>query len=163
MRIYIEPHRGLDALFLFSEINIPEVRVIEKKKPRQKSSKASLTKKVKDEIRLRFIVGGECLKDLAEEYKVVYSYLRWISSTESWALLVEENGDEDLKRMYNEALVSKSYQMLDIYDEILEKAVTMTKKKTLNSKELVNLMNVITTVERRTFALLLVREEKQNG
>ena len=89
MRIYIEPHRGLDALFLFSKINVREVLRIAKK----------LTKKIKDEIRLRFIVCGESLKDLADEYKLSYSYLKWISSKESWALLAERNDDDELKAM----------------------------------------------------------------
>ena len=157
--------------------------VIEKKKIRKKSNKASLSKKTKDEIRLRFIVAGECLKDLAEEYGVNYSYLRWISSTESWVLLAGENEDEELKTMFNEALVSKSYQMLEVYDKIMEKALAMlerpvkpktikgipdsnkyiTGQKLLETKDLVNITNVIKIVEQRQFILLLLREEKENG
>ena len=173
MRIYIEPHRGLDALFLFSKINVREVLRIAKK----------LTKKLKDEIRLRFIVAGESLKDLADEYKLSYSYLKWLSSKESWALLAERNDDDELKAMYNEALVSKSYRMLDVYDKIMEKALAMLEKpvkpksikgikdtnkyivnqKLLESKDLVNITNVIKIVEQRQFVLLLLREDKENG
>ena len=171
--MYIEPHRGLDALFLFSKINVREVLRIAKK----------LTKKLKDDIRLRFIVAGESLKDLAEEYKLSYSYLKWISSKESWALLAERNDDDELKAMYNEALVSKSYRMLDVYDKIMEKALAMlerpvkpksirgvkdtneyiAKQKLLESKDLINITNVIKIVEQRQFVLLLLREEKDNG
>ena len=164
MRVDIETHRG---------IKVWEVWKIAKK----------LTKKIKDEIRLRFIVCGESLKDLADEYKLSYSYLKWISSKESWALLTERNDDDELKAMYNEALVSKSYRMLEVYDKIMEKALAMlerpTKIKTikgvkdtnkyivnqklLESKDLVNITNVIKIVEQRQFILLLLREEKENG
>ena len=174
MRVCIEPHRGLDALFLFSEIkSVREVLRIAKK----------LTKKLKDDIRLRFIVAGESLKDLAEEYKLSYSYLKWISSKESWALLAERNDDDELKAMYNEALVSKSYRMLDVYDKIMEKALAMLERpvkarsikgikdtnkyianqKLLESKDLINITNVIKIVEQRQFVLLLLREDKENG
>ena len=142
-----------------------------------------LTKKIKDEIRLRFIVCGESLKDLAEEYKLSYSYLKWISSKESWALLTERNDDEELKAMYNEALVSKSYRMLDVYDKIMEKALAMLERpvklktikgikntneyivnqKLLESKDLINITNVIKIVEQRQFVLLLLREDKEHG
>ena len=142
-----------------------------------------LTKKIKDEIRLRFIVCGESLKDLADEYKLSYSYLKWMSSKESWALLAERNDDDELKAMYNEALVSKSYRMLDVYDKIMEKALAMlerpvkiktikgvkdtnkyiTNQKLLESKDLINITNVIKIVEQRQFVLLLLREEKDNG
>ena len=173
MRVYIKPHRGLDALFLFSKINVREVLRIAKK----------LTKKIKDEIRLRFIVCGESLKDLADEYKLSYSYLKWISSKESWALLTERNDDDELKAMYNEALITKSYRMLEVYDKIMEKALAMLEKpvklksikgikdtnkyivnqKLLESKDLINITNVIKIVEQRQFVLLLLREEKDNG
>ena len=142
-----------------------------------------LTKKIKDEIRLRFIVCGESLKDLADEYKLSYSYLKWISSKESWALLTERNDDDELKAMYNEALITKSYRMLDVYDKIMEKALAMlerpvkiktikgvkdtnkyiTNQKLLESKDLINITNVIKIVEQRQFVLLLLREEKDNG
>ena len=142
-----------------------------------------LTKKLKDDIRLRFIVAGESLKDLAEEYKLSYSYLKWISSKESWALLTERNDDDELKAMYNEALVSKSYRMLDVYEKIMEKALAMLERpvkpksikgikdsnkyivgqKLLETKDLINITNVIKIVEQRQFILLLLREEKENG
>ena len=132
------------------------------KQQNKSSSNKKLNKRIKDEIRLRFIVAGDSLKDLAEEYGVAYSYLRWLSSMESWALLTQENEDNDLKRMYNEALVSKSYQMLDIYDKIIQRAC-MLLKKTTSSKDLMNIVNVIKTAEQRQFVLLLVREDKENG
>ena len=171
--MYIEPHRGLDALFLFSKIKVWEVLRIAKK----------LTKKIKDEIRLRFIVCGESLKDLADEYKLSYSYLKWLSSKESWALLTERNDDDELKAMYNEALITKSYRMLEVYDKIMEKALAMLERpvkaksirgvkdtnkyivnqKLLESKDLINITNVIKIVEQRQFVLLLLREDKENG
>ena len=143
-----------------------------------------LTRKAKDEIRLRFIVAGETLKDLAEEYGVAYSYLRCVSSQESCALLSQENEDEELKKMYNEALVSKSYKMLEVYEKIMEKAVAMldvpvkpkthvkniklsedlyNRQKLLTSKDLINITNVIKIVEQRQFVLLMIREDKENG
>ena len=142
-----------------------------------------LTKKIKDEIRLRFIVCGESLKDLADEYKLSYSYLKWISSKESWALLTERNDDDELKAMYNEALITKSYRMLEVYDKVMEKALAMLERpakaksirgvkdtnkyivnqKLLESKDLINITNVIKIVEQRQFVLLLLREDKENG
>ena len=164
---------GLTPFSYFQKFNVREVLRIAKK----------LTKKLKDDIRLRFIVAGESLKDLAEEYKLSYSYLKWISSKESWALLTEKNDDDELKAMYNEALVSKSYRMLDVYDKIMEKALAMLERpvkaksirgvkdtnkyianqKLLESKDLINITNVIKIVEQRQFVLLLLREDKENG
>ena len=157
-------------------------KIAKKQKKRKVINK--LTRKAKDEIRLRFIVAGETLKDLAEEYGVAYSYLRWVSSQESWALLSQENEDEELKKMYNEALVSKSYKMLEVYEKIMEKAVAMldvpvkpkthvkniklsedlyNRQKLLTSKDLINITNVIKIVEQRQFVLLMIREDKENG
>ena len=164
----------MQEVFVVIEITIKVLEVLRIAK--------KLTKKIKDEIRLRFIVCGESLKDLADEYKLSYSYLRWLSSKESWALLTERNDDE-LKAMYNEALVSKSYRMLEVYDKIMEKALAMLERpvksrsikgikdtnkyivnqKLLESKDLVNITNVIKIVEQRQFVLLLLREDKENG
>ena len=165
----------MQEVFIVIEITIKVLEVLRIAK--------KLTKKIKDEIRLRFIVCGESLKDLADEYKLSHSYLKWISSKESWALLAERNDDDELKAMYNEALVSKSYRMLDVYDKIMEKALAMlerpvkiktikgvkdtnkyiTNQKLLESKDLINITNVIKIVEQRQFVLLLLREEKDNG
>ena len=172
-RFTLNHTEGLTPFFYFQKFNVREVLRIAKK----------LTKKLKDEIRLRFIVCGESLKDLAEEYKLSYSYLKWISSKESWALLTEKNDDDELKAMYNEALVSKSYRMLDVYGKIMEKALAMLERpvkaksirgvkdtnkyianqKLLESKDLINITNVIKIVEQRQFVLLLLREDKENG
>ena len=85
--------------------------------------------------------------------------------------------------MYNEALITKSYRMLEVYDKIMEKALAMLEKpvkarsikgikdtnkyivnqKLLESKDLVNITNVIKIVEQRQFVLLLLREDKENG
>ena len=108
-RCILEHTEGLTPFFYFQKLkSVREVLRIAKK----------LTKEKKDEIRLRFIVCGESLKDLADEYKLSYSYLKWISSKESWALLTERNDDDELKAMYNEALITKSYRMLEVYDKI---------------------------------------------
>ena len=165
----------MQEVFVVIEITIKALEVLRIAK--------KLTKKIKDEIRLRFIVCGESLKDLADEYKLSYSYLKWLSSKESWALLTERNDDDELKAMYNEALVSKSYRMLDVYDKIMEKALAMLERpakpksirgvkdtnkyivnqKLLESKDLINITNVIKIVEQRQFVLLLLREDKENG
>ena len=86
--------------------------------------------------------------------------------------------------MYNEALVSKSYKMLEVYEKIMEKAVAMldvpvkpkthvkniklsedlyNRQKLLTSKDLINITNVIKIVEQRQFVLLMIREDKENG
>ena len=165
----------MQEVFIVIEITIKVLEVLRIAK--------KLTKKIKDEIRLRFIVCGESLKDLADEYKLSYSYLKWLSSKESWALLTERNDDDELKAMYNEALITKSYRMLEVYDKVMEKALAMLERpvkaksirgvkdtnkyivnqKLLESKDLINITNVIKIVEQRQFVLLLLREDKENG
>ena len=165
----------MQEVFVVIEITIKVLEVLQIAK--------KLTKKIKDEIRLRFIVCGESLKDLADEYKLSYSYLKWLSSKESWALLTERNDDDELKAMYNEALITKSYRMLEVYDKVMEKALAMLERpvkaksirgvkdtnkyivnqKLLESKDLINITNVIKIVEQRQFVLLLLREDKENG
>ena len=108
-----------------------------------------LPKRVKEDIRLRFTIGGETLKDLSEEYGVNYSYITWLSSTEKWALIPQEgNNSEEFKKLYNEALVKKTTEMVDIYGEIIDKAVKLLRKST-TSKDLVNIANVIKIAEQR--------------
>ncbi len=122
-----------------------------------------LPKRVKEDIRLRFSVNGETLKDLSEEYGVNYSYITWLSSTEKWALIPQEgNNSEEFKKLYNEALVKKTTEMVDIYGEIIDKAVKLLRKST-TSKDLVNIANVIKIAEQRQFVLLMIREDKDSG
>lgn len=122
-----------------------------------------LPKRVKEDIRLRFSVNGETLKDLSEEYGVNYSYITWLSSTEKWALIPQEgNNSEEFKKLYNEALVKKTTEMVDIYSEIIDKAVKLLRKST-TSKDLVNIANVIKIAEQRQFVLLMIREDKDSG
>ena len=122
-----------------------------------------LPKRVKEDMRLRFSVNGETLKDLSEEYGVNYSYITWLSSTEKWALIPQEgNNSEEFKKLYNEALVKKTTEMVDIYSEIIDKAVKLMKKP-YTSKDLVNIANVIKIAEQRQFVLLMIREDKDSG
>ena len=122
-----------------------------------------LPKRVKEDIRLRFSVNGETLKDLSEEYGVNYSYITWLSSTEKWALIPQEgNNSEEFKKLYNEALVKKTTEMVDIYGEIIDKAVKLLRKST-TSKDLVNIANVIKIAEQRQFVLLMIRDDKDSG
>ena len=122
-----------------------------------------LPKRVKEDIRLRFSVNGETLKDLSEEYGVNYSYITWLSSTEKWALIPQEgNNSEEFKKLYNEALVKKTTEMVDIYGVIIDKAVKLLRKST-TSKDLVNIANVIKIAEQRQFVLLMIREDKDSG
>ena len=122
-----------------------------------------LPKRIKEDIRLRFSVNGETLKDLSEEYGVNYSYITWLSSTEKWALIPQEgNNSEEFKKLYNEALVKKTTEMVDIYGEIIDKAVKLLRKST-TSKDLVNIANVIKIAEQRQFVLLMIREDKDSG
>ena len=122
-----------------------------------------LPKSVNEDIRLRFTIGGETLKDLSEEYGVNYSYITWLSSTEKWALIPQEgNNSEEFKKLYNEALVKKTTEMVDIYGEIIDKAVKLLRKST-TSKDLVNIANVIKIAEQRQFVLLMIREDKDSG
>ena len=122
-----------------------------------------LPKRVKEDIRLRFSVNGETLKDLSEEYGVNYSYISWLSSTEKWALFPQDgNNSEEYKKLYNEALVKKTTEMVDIYGEIIDKAVKLMKKP-YTSKDLVNIANVIKIAEQRQFVLLMIREDKDSG
>ena len=122
-----------------------------------------LPKRIKEDIRLRFSVNGETLKDLSEEYGVNYSYITWLSSTEKWALFPQDgNNSEEYKKLYNEALVKKTTEMVDIYSEIIDKAVKLMKKP-YTSKDLVNIANVIKIAEQRQFVLLMIREDKDSG
>ena len=122
-----------------------------------------LPKRIKEDIRLRFSVNGETLKDLSEEYGVNYSYITWLSSTEKWALFPQDgNNSEEYKKLYNEALVKKTTEMVDIYGEIIDKAVKLMKKPH-TSKDLVNIANVIKIAEQRQFVLLMIREDKDSG
>ena len=122
-----------------------------------------LPKRIKEDIRLRFSVNGEKLKDLSEEYGVNYSYITWLSSTEKWALIPQDgNNSEEFKKLYNEALVKKTTEMVDIYGEIIDKAVKLLRKST-TSKDLVNIANVIKIAEQRQFVLLMIREDKDSG
>ena len=138
------------------KISIKEVGKIAK-------GQKKLPKRVKEDIRLRFSVNGETLKDLSEEYGVNYSYITWLSSTEKWALIPQEgNNSEEFKKLYNEALVKKTTEMVDIYGEIIDKAVKLLRKST-TSKDLVNIANVIKIAEQRQFVLLMIREDKDSG
>jgi hypothetical protein len=122
-----------------------------------------LPKRIKEDIRLRFSVNGETLKDLSEEYGVNYSYISWLSCTEKWALFPQDgNNSEEYKKLYNEALVKKTTEMVDIYGEIIDKAVKLMKKP-YTSKDLVNIANVIKIAEQRQFVLLMIREDKDSG
>ena len=122
-----------------------------------------LPKRVKEEIRLRFSVNGESLPELAEEYGVNYLYIKWLSTTEKWAIFPREGNDsEESKKLYNEALLNKTIEMVDIYGEIINKAVKLMKKP-VTSKDLVNIANVIRIAEQRQFVLLMIREDKENG
>ncbi len=122
-----------------------------------------LPKRIKEDIRLRFSVNGETLKDLSEEYGVNYSYITWLSSTEKWALFPQDgNNSEEYKKLYNEALVKKTTEMVDIYGAIIDKAVKLMKKP-YTSKDLVNIANVIKIAEQRQFVLLMIREDKDSG
>ena len=73
--------------------------------------------------------------------------------------------------------------MLDVYDKIMEKALAMLERpvkpksikgvkdtnkyianqKLLESKDLINITNVIKIVEQRQFVLLMLREDKDSG
>ena len=122
-----------------------------------------LPKRVKEDIRLRFSVNGETLKDLSEEYGVNYSYITWLSSTEKWALIPQEgNNSEEFKKLYNEALIGKTTEMVDIYGEIITKARKIL-KTTKTSKDLLNIANVVKIAEQRQFVLLMIREDKDSG
>ena len=52
--------------------------------------------------------------------------------------------------------------MVDIYGEIIDKAVKLLRKST-TSKDLVNIANVIKIAEQRQFVLLMIREDKDSG
>ena len=53
-------------------------------------------------------------------------------------------------------------EMVDIYGEIIDKAVKLMKKP-YTSKDLVNIANVIKIAEQRQFVLLMIREDKDSG
>ena len=82
---------------------------------------------------------------------------------EKWALFPQDgNNSEEYKKLYNEALVKKTTEMVDIYGEIIDKAVKLLRKST-TSKDLVNIANVIKIAEQRQFVLLMIREDKDSG
>ena len=58
--------------------------------------------------------------------------------------------------------MKKTTEMVDIYGEIIDKAVKLM-KKTYTSKDLVNIANVIKIAEQRQFVLLMIREDKDSG
>ena len=57
--------------------------------------------------------------------------------------------------------MKKTTEMVDIYSEIIDKAVKLMKKPH-TSKDLVNIANVIKIAEQRQFVLLMIREDKDS-